>query len=284
VRSTGSREPSRLSGTWKFYSDEIMDRVIIDIASFSFAIGDKEILKDVSLTVHEGEYVSIVGPNGAGKTTLLKCISRILRGGRGRIVVAGKNLEDYGQKELALKLSYVPQAEGRHAPFTVREFILMGRYPYLSPFSSPSASDTAAVAEALKVTGTMEFSERFLSTLSGGEKQKVYIAAALAQEANVLLLDEPTTFLDPKHESDIYRLLAGINRERGVTVVSVTHDINSAVLTSRIVLALKGGRVAFYGPAENFMNEKVLQDIYEKTFSLIKHPGYDRTIIAPEVP
>jgi iron complex transport system ATP-binding protein len=262
----------------------IMDSVIIEIDSYSFGAGGKEILKDISLTVHEGEYLSIVGPNGAGKTTLLKCITRIHKGGRGNITVAGRKLEDYSQRELAVKVSYVPQADGRHAPFSVREFVLMGRYPYLSPFSPPSSSDTAAVREALEVTGTLEFSERFLGTLSGGERQKVYIAAALAQEARVLLLDEPTTFLDPKHESDIYRLLARINRERGVTVVSVTHDINSAVLTSRSVLALKRGAVAFNGPAEEFMNEEILQSIYEKSFSLMEHPRYGRTIIAPEVP
>lgn len=263
---------------------ESMDNVIIDIESFSFGVGDKEILKNISMSVREGEYVSIVGPNGAGKTTLLKCISRIHRGGRGKIAVAGRRLEEYSQKEFALKVSYVPQAGGRHAPFTVREFVLMGRYPYLSPFSPPRPSDTAAVREAMEVTGTGEFSERFLGTLSGGERQKVYIAAALAQESRVLLLDEPTTFLDPKHESDIYRLLAEINRDRGVTIVSVTHDINSAVLTSRTVLALKNGAVAFSGPAEEFMNEAILRGIYEKSFSLMTHPRYGRTIIAPEVP
>jgi iron complex transport system ATP-binding protein len=260
------------------------DRVIIEIDSYSFGIGEKEILKDISFSVREGEYVSIVGPNGAGKTTLLKSIGRIHRGGRGRITVAGKRLEAYSQKDLALEVSYVPQADGRHAPFSVREFVMMGRYPYLSPFSPPSRSDRRAVQEALEVTGTDDFSDRFLGTLSGGERQKVYIAAALAQEAKVLLLDEPTTFLDPKHESDIYQLLATINRERNVTVVSVTHDINSAVLTSRNVLALKGGSVAFYGPAEEFMNEEVLRNIYEKSFSLMRHPQYGRTIIAPEVP
>lgn len=261
-----------------------MDNVIIDIDSYSFRIGDREILKGVSLSVREGEYVSIVGPNGAGKTTLLKCISRIHRGGRGTIAIAGRRLEQYGQKELALKVSYVPQADGRHAPFTVGEFVMMGRYPYLGPFSPPGPSDKAAVKEALDVTGTSEFSDRFLGTLSGGERQKVYIAAALAQEAQVLLLDEPTTFLDPRHESDIYRLLAGINRERGVTIVSVTHDINSAVLTSRTVLALKNGAVAYSGPAEEFMDEDILRRIYEKPFSLMRHPRYGRTIIAPEVP
>ena len=263
---------------------ELKDNKIIDVDSFSFGISGKDILKDISFIVHEGDYVSIVGPNGAGKTTLLKCISRIHRGGRGHILVAGRSLEKYSQRELAFKLSYVPQAEGRFAPFTVYEFVMMGRYPYLSPFSPPSAADVTAVSEAMDVTGTSQFSERLMSTLSGGERQKVFIAAALAQKASVLLLDEPTTFLDPKHESDIYGLLARINRQRGVTIVSVTHDINSAVLTSRKVLALKMGTVAFYGATEAFMREEILQRIYDKSFSLMQHPKYDRTIIAPEAP
>jgi iron complex transport system ATP-binding protein len=259
-------------------------KAIIDISHFSFEMGGREILKDISFAVHGGEYMSIVGPNGAGKTTLLKCISRIHRPGRGGIFVAGRRLADYSQKDLARRVSYVPQADGRHAPFTVYEFVLMGRYPYLNPFSPPSAEDVMAVREAMEVTGTEAFAERFLNTLSGGERQKVYIAAALAQAADVLLLDEPTTFLDPKHESDIYGLLAEINRRRGVTIVSVTHDINSAVLTSRTVLALKDGAVAFYGPAEEFMKAEILQAVYEKPFQLMNHPRYGRTIIAPEAP
>lgn len=263
---------------------ETMDTAIIEVNGYSFSLGGKEILRDISFAVRKGEYVSIVGPNGAGKTTLLKCISRIHRGGHGKIAVAGRSIDKYSQKELALEISYVPQAEGRNAPFTVYEIVMMGRYPYLSPFSPPSASDIAAVREALSVTGTTPFSDRLLGTLSGGERQKVYIAAALAQEASVLLLDEPTTFLDPKHESDIYRLLAEINRVRGVTIVSVTHDINNAVLTSRQILALKRGSVAFWGPAEDFMDREILGKVYDKSFSLMKHPQHDRTIIVPEVP
>ncbi len=263
---------------------EATNAAIIDLEAYRFRIGGKEILRDISFAVRKGEYVSIVGPNGAGKTTLLKCISRIHKGGHGKIAVAGRNIDRYSQRDLALEISYVPQAEGRNAPFTVYEIVMMGRYPYLSPFSPPGAPDIAAVREALSVTGTSQFSDRLLGTLSGGERQKVYIAAALAQEASVLLLDEPTTFLDPKHEADIYRLLAEINRGRGVTIISVTHDINSAVLTSRKILALKKGSVAFWGPAEDFMDEEILGKIYDKPFSLMKHPQNDRTIIIPEVP
>ncbi len=261
-----------------------MENTIIEIVRFSFSISSKAILKDISLTVKEGEYISIVGPNGAGKTTLLKCLDRIHKGGGGDIKIAGKPLDKYSQKELARQVSYVPQADGRISPFTVYEFVMMGRYPYLSPFSSPGEEDEDAVHDALAMTGISEFAERFLSTLSGGERQKVFIAAALAQGAKVLLLDEPTTFLDPKHEADVHRLLARANRERGITIVSVTHDINSAVLMSRRVLALKDGAVAFCGCADKFMNNEILQKIYEKSFLFVKHPRTGKTIVAPEMP
>lgn len=261
-----------------------MENTIIEIVRFSFSISSKAILKDISLNVKEGEYISIVGPNGAGKTTLLKCLDRIHKGGSGDIRIAGKPLDKYSQKELARKVSYVPQADGRISPFTVYEFVMMGRYPHLSPFSSPGKEDKDAVYDALTITGILEFAERFLRTLSGGERQKVFIAAALAQGAKVLLLDEPTTFLDPKHQADVHRLLERANRELGFTVVSVTHDINSAVLTSRRILALKNGAVAFCDFADKFMNNEILQKIYEKPFLFVKHPQTGKTIVAPEVP
>ena len=261
-----------------------MDNTIIEIVNFSFYIDDKEILKNISFTVGEGEYISIVGPNGAGKTTLIKSLARIYNGGDGDIRIAGKPVGRYRQKELAQLVSYVPQADGRIFPFTVYEFVMMGRYPYLSPFSSPDEEDEHAVHDALDITDTSAFSERLLGTLSGGERQKVFIAAALAQGAKILLLDEPTTFLDPRHEADVYRLLARANRERSVTIVSVTHDFNNAVMTSQRVLALKDGAVAFWGRAEELMNNEVLQRIYEKSFLFVKHPRTGKNIVAPEAP
>lgn len=261
-----------------------MENTIIEILKFSFSINNKAILKDISFSVKEGEYISIVGPNGAGKTTLLKCLDRIYKGGSGDIRIAGKPLGKYSQKELAQKLSYVPQADGRILPFTVYEFVMMGRYPHLNPFSSPGKRDEDAVRNALEITGISEFSERLLPTLSGGERQKVFIAAALAQGAKVLLLDEPTTFLDPKHQTDVHRLLEHANREHGFTVLSVTHDINNAILTSRRILALKDGAVVFCGLADKFMNNEILNKIYEKSFLFVKHPQTDKTVTVPEVP
>lgn len=256
---------------------------MIDIAGLSLDLGGTQILKEISLSVEAGEYVSIVGPNGAGKTTLLKCLSRFFHVPRNCIQIAGKPLEKYHQKDLAKVVGYVPQADGWTAPFTVHEFVLMGRYPYLSPFTPPGEEDREAVRQALEETGMLAFSDRALHTLSGGERQTVSIAAAFAQGADILLLDEPATFLDPKHKSDVYALLARANQDRGITVISVTHDINDAVSTSRRIVALKAGEVAYCGDPAGFMHNEVLQEVYGKSFLFGKHPVTNLPIVVPEV-
>lgn len=253
----------------------------VDVQQFSCRIGRKEILRDVSFRVAPGEYVSIVGPNGAGKTTLLKCLDAILEGDAGRIEIHGRRLADYARRELAKRVSYVPQADGPVPEFTVEQFVLMGRYPYLSPFSSIRGEDRRAVRGALERTGTKEFAGRMLSTLSGGERQKVYLAAALAQGADVLLLDEPTTFLDYRHQAEIRHLLAALNRECRATIVAVTHDLNVAVLESHAIVALSEGAVVYNGPPAGLMRAEVLQRIYGTPFLLVDHPEAALPAILP---
>jgi len=259
------------------------DDAAIDLVGFSFGLAGKAILREVSFSVRRGEYLSILGPNGAGKTTLLKCIDRVLTGGSGRIEVFGRPLARFSQRELARRLSYVPQADGRVLPFTVEQFVLMGRYPYLRPFASIGREDREAVGEALRTTGTLEFKDRRLGTLSGGERQSVYIAAALAQGADVFLLDEPTTFLDYRHQAEIRDLLARVNAS-GVTIVAVTHDVNRAVLDSHRVVALREGAVVYCGPPTEVMQPDVLRRIYDTEFLLVPHPGADLPMIVPGVP
>ncbi len=254
-------------------------KALIEVSDYTFSYERKPALRDISLTITAGERLSVIGPNGAGKTTLLKCMARILTGGKGSIRINGRQIGDYNQKDLAKFMSYVPQAQGCLVPFTVREFILMGRYPHLSPFSTISKQDIEAVSEAIVLTGTEDYAERSLCTLSGGECQKVFIAAALAQGAKILLLDEPTTFLDPRHQDDISRTLMRINRESGVTLVWVTHDINSAVLYSDRILALKDGAAAFCGPPEGLMNNETLERIYEKSFLFVRHPQTGQPVV-----
>ena len=252
----------------------------IDVRGFSFCIEKKPILRDVSFAVTAGEYLSIVGPNGAGKTTLLKCLDRILVGGTGEITVFGRPLATYRQKELARHISYVPQADGRVFPFTVEQFVLMGRYPYLSPFTSVSREDRQAVRDALAMTHTTEFAGRMLDTLSGGERQKVYIAAALAQGAEALLLDEPTTFLDYRHQVEIRDLLARVNAS-GTTIVAVTHDVNRAALDSHRIVALHCGEIVFRGTPVELMDRDVLRRIYGTELLLVDHPGTGLPVIVP---
>jgi iron complex transport system ATP-binding protein len=254
----------------------------IEIKNFSYAVGNKTILHNITFSVAEGEYLTIIGPNGAGKTTLLRCIDKIAKGGSGSIKVFGKNTNEYRQTELAKIIAYVPQSDGRQFPFTVHEFVMMGRYPHLSPFSSVEKRDEDAVSCAMEQTGVSEFRERIIGTLSSGERQKVFIAAALAQEAKALLLDEPTTFLDYKHQSEIQKLLKRINRKSGWTIISVTHDINSAALASDKIIAIKNGEVVFSGKPEEAMKNEVLDNVYGRHFVFANHPSTGQAMIMPD--
>jgi iron complex transport system ATP-binding protein len=257
---------------------------IIEIEDFCFFIGDVPILRDVTLTIERGDYLSIVGPNGAGKTTLLRCIDKVFTGGTGSLKIKGMPVDSYTQGTLARLVSYVPQADPTRLPFTVHEFVMMARYPHLSPFSSVTSEDEHIVGEAMLRTGIEKFRDRLLGSLSSGERQKVFIAAALAQETEIILLDEPTTFLDYRHQLEVGGLLARINRESGTTIVSVTHDINSAALVSSRIAALKAGRVVFCGTPEELMKNEVLEDIYGKAFLFTSHPQKGIPIVVPEEP
>lgn len=255
----------------------------VEVTSLDYQIGGQPILRDVSFSVCRGESVSIIGSNGAGKTTLLKCLNRILPSRRDSVRILSRPLEGFRQSDLAKVVSYVPQAGDRSLPFTAFEFVLMGRYPYFSPFTSIGRKDQEAARNALILTGTEGLEGRFLNTLSGGECQKVFIAAALAQTAEVLLLDEPTTFLDPKHQTEILRILAHAQRETGVTILTVTHDLNSAALRSDRIVALKQGSVAFDGRPDEIMNNEILGHIYDLEFDFLEDPASDRVLAMPRI-
>ncbi|MBN2450351.1 MAG: ABC transporter ATP-binding protein [Lentisphaeria bacterium] len=259
-----------------------MSTPAVEVQGLSYAIGAARILDGVSFLVEAGSYLSIVGPNGAGKSTLLKCLNRIITGAAGRILIQGRSLADYSQTDLAIQVGYVPQGGADDVPFSVYEFVMMGRYPHLSAFTSPTADDECRVAEALDLAGASSLANRDYGTLSGGEKQRVLIAAALAQDARILLLDEPTTFLDPRHQHDILRLLARLNRDSGVTILAVTHDLNAAALSSDRVLALRGGAVVFHGSPCALMDAAVLRRLYEQEFHFVSHPVNGCSLVVPE--
>jgi ABC-type cobalamin/Fe3+-siderophores transport system ATPase subunit len=239
---------------------------IIKIKNLSIALSGNEILKGISMDVGAGEYVSIIGPNGAGKTTLVKCIAGIYRDWKGNVTIDGRSFADHGNKELAKLQSYVPQAEGRTNPLTIEEFVTMGRYPYLSAFTTLTKDDYAAVDQAIERAGLQPFRHRKMNTLSGGERQMAFIAAALAQESKILLLDEPSTFLDYRHQANVASILTAACREDGITVVAVHHDINTAASCSDRIYAIKDGAIAFSGTPEETVNPTVLESIYGTEF------------------
>lgn len=255
----------------------------LDIKGLSYALGGAPILRGVSAAIGAGERWSLLGANGAGKSTLLKCVLRIYRGWEGAVHLFGQPLSHFSQRELARQAAYVPQAGGEHLfPYTVREFVRMGRYAYQGPFGAAHAEDRAAIEEAMARTGVQEFAERRLDTLSGGERQKVFMAAALAQGCRLLLLDEPTAFLDYKHQAEVLRILQEINEETGAAIVTVTHDINTALLTGGHALALRKGQTAFCGPVEDLANEERLAGIFDARFHFIQDTATGVRVVAPQ--
>lgn len=241
------------------------------------------ILRDISLELYSGQRLALVGPNGAGKTTLLKCLHRIIDGWSGSVRLHQKDLGSYRQRDLARWMAYVPQCGMQESPFVVKDFVAMGRYAYQGLSGRLRAKDRRAVHDALDLTETQVLQNRRLPTLSGGERQRVLLAAALAQETRLLLLDEPTAFLDPRHETAFWRVLAKVHRERNLTLITVTHDLNRAVLMHDQVLALKKGQVFYAGAAQDFMQEHLLVQVYDSPFLLTAHPHAEIPVVLPEV-
>ena len=190
----------------------------VDSLAFSWQGGDSPpVFKNVSFKIRRGEQVALIGPNGAGKSTLLRCIAGLLRPTAGKVFVNGRDSTSYSRRELAREIAFLPQS-GVDAPaMRVRELVATGRYPYFTMFESASHEDRVAVEEALAITGITRFAERRFDELSGGERQRVMLAAAIAQDAPVLLLDEPYTYLDPAGQAEFSSVISRLQRERNVT-------------------------------------------------------------------
>lgn len=199
---------------------------IVEVNNLSFAYTEQVILRNLNLTISKGTFLAIAGPNGAGKTTLLNLLCGLLKPKTGSIKIDSVEVNSYSNRKLARKIAVVRQEFVPVFDFTVEETVSMARTPYLGTFGFESQSDRTLVKEALQLTDTERFADRPIGHLSGGERQRVFIARALAQDTPILLLDEPTSFLDLKHQVDIYDLLKSAQLEKGKTIVAVTHDLN----------------------------------------------------------
>jgi iron complex transport system ATP-binding protein len=233
----------------------------IQAKDIPFSYSNRPLFDGLSVSVGEGEFVGLVGPNGSGKTTFLNLLSRVLRPSRGSIMVDGSDIKSFSARALAQRLAVVPQEAPIIFPFTVSEVVLMGRAPHLQTILERE-EDFEIADEAMKMTGVKHLASRPVTNLSGGERQGVIIARALAQRPSILLLDEPTAFLDIKHQVDIYDILTGLNRERRMTILAVSHDLNLASHYCERVLVFKEGRLMFDGPPGRAITSDTVRDVY----------------------
>ena len=241
---------------------------IIEIRNLSFGYGPDLIFKNLNFEVFEGGFISIVGPNGAGKTTLLNLICGLLKPKSGVIKIDSTSIKSYSMKKLAQKIAIVRQEFVPAFEFTVAEIVSMARTPYLSTFGFETVVDRQIVKDAVEMTDTTKFISRPLSHLSSGERQRVFIARAIAQETPILLLDEPTTFLDMKHQVNIYDLLKNAQKEKSKTIISVTHDINLAAQYSDKVLVLGPENTYLCGKTSEVLSQKQIESFFGiSTFS-----------------
>jgi len=245
--------------------------MLIDIANLTFAYNGRRVLAGISFHVEEGQRWAIIGRNGSGKSTLIKCIAGLEKTAPGTVKINGKDIGAYSAKERARCIAYVPQVSGRNLPFTVYDYVMMGRFPYQGFMAVPSAHDCCVVNSALMLTETLDVKDRLIYSLSGGEQQRVFIAGAVAQQSKIVLLDEPTTFLDPYHQQRIIEVLDRICSELGTTILSVTHEITTFNTLYNNVLALKSGRVLYCGAIENLTadNCAILQNLFDLPFERV---------------
>ncbi len=241
---------------------------IINVKKLSFTFSNQnEILKDLDFAVEKGDFLAIAGPNGAGKTTLLNLLCAVLKPKAGSIEIDAKPIQAYSAKALAQKIAVVRQEFIPVFDFSVEQVVSMGRSPYLGAFGLENENDKELVRDALNATDTTKFAERSLANLSAGERQRVFIARAIAQDTPVLLLDEPTSFLDLKHQVKIYDLLKKMQNEKNKTIISVTHDINLAAQYCENVLLIAADAGYLYGSTKQvFSTQKIEQFFSVKTY------------------
>lgn len=239
------------------------------------------VLRGVSVDIPKGSLAGLLGPNGSGKSTFLKILSGVLSPVEGHVTLAGRPLASLSRREIARRIAVVPQETHPAFEFTVIEMVMMGRHPFLGAFQLEGPRDLRAAEDALESTGSTHLAGRAFSTLSGGEKQRVVIASALAQSMDVLLLDEPTAALDLGSQLEIAALLAGLQRTRGMTLVLATHDLNLAASLCDSVVMLHGGVVVAAGRTDDVLSEANVRALYGVDSDIRFHAAAGHLTVTP---
>lgn len=239
--------------------------------------GAEPILKDITVDIPEGKITALIGPNGCGKSTLLKTFGRQLRPQRGTVTLDERPLGEFGAREFARRLAFLPQQPTVPEGMSVRELIAFGRYPYTGAFASLGDDDHAAITKAAEHTGVSDFLDHSAMILSGGQKQRMWIAMTLAQQSTLMLLDEPTTFLDPAHQLAILELVSELNA-KGRTIVMVVQDMAQAAKFSDHVIVMKNGTIVDHGPTAQTLTPELISRAFGINTLMVKDPETGREL------
>jgi iron complex transport system ATP-binding protein len=253
----------------------------LNATELNLAYDNATIIPNLSITIPKHKITALVGPNGCGKSTLLRGISRLLKPRGGSVLLDGQDIWKLPTKELAKRLGILPQGPVAPEGLTVHELVAQGRYPHQSWFQQWSAEDERITRDALDITGVTEFADRPVDTLSGGQRQRAWIAMTLAQDSELILLDEPTTFLDLAYQIEVLDLLHALNLERSKTIVMVLHDLNHACRYSDFLVAVRGGQIAAQGEPADVVTEAIVQEVFGVECRIIPDPVTGTPLVVP---
>ncbi|MBT5775532.1 MAG: ABC transporter ATP-binding protein [Dehalococcoidia bacterium] len=257
---------------------------ILEASDLIVSYGARHVLDGLSLSFAPGEFTAIIGPNGSGKSTLLRALARLLRPQQGRVSFDGQDIHETSPREFARRLAFLPQAPEGPSDLTVEELVWRGRYPHRGLFAAARPEDRAAVEWALQRARVDDLRQRALATLSGGERQRAWIAMSLSREPDLLLLDEPTTFLDIGHQAELLGLLGSLNRQRGLTVIMVLHDVTQAAQYAKRIIALRDGQILHDGPPVQVVTADHVSDLFGAAVNVFADPATGSPVVVPTVP
>ncbi|HDK7157288.1 ABC transporter ATP-binding protein [Clostridium sporogenes] len=250
----------------------------IETKNLDIAYEDTLIVKELNMQIPKGKITSIIGANGCGKSTILKAVGRILKPKNGLVHLSGQDISKLSTKEIAKKMAILPQNPTAPSGLTVSELVAYGRFPHQKGFGNLTEEDKRIVKWALDATKLSEFERREVDTLSGGQRQRVWIAMALAQQTDLILLDEPTTYLDLAHQLEVLKLLYELNRSQKCTIIMVLHDLNLAARFSDYIIAIQKGAIIKYGNPEEVMTPEVLRKTFNINADIVIEPKSNRPV------
>lgn len=249
--------------------------------SLTLGYGKKVVAEDLSVVIPDGHFTAIIGPNGCGKSTLLRTLSRLMSPTQGHVYLDGEQIQRFNSKEVARRIGLLAQNATTPGDITVQELVSRGRYPHQPLFTRWRQEDDRAVQQAMQATGVADLALQSVDTLSGGQRQRAWIAMVLAQETAIMLLDEPTTWLDISYQIDVLELLSELNREQGYTLAAVLHDLNQACRYATHLIALRDGKIVAQGAPKEIVTAELIEAVYGLRCMIIEDPVAHTPLVVP---